>query len=108
MNSSDYKKKVTAVYKYYIRLLRFENLINTEHLPYLEFAEKVAAESNVIEGEKHIELMKKFLKYRFSEEVLTDDELLFLKNVVNEFCKNKKKSISGEEKFEFMFIQNLG
>ncbi|MBQ4120247.1 MAG: transglutaminase domain-containing protein [Clostridia bacterium] len=108
ISSSNYNRKVTAIYKYYIRLLRFDNIVNTEHLPYLEFAQRVAAESTVIEGEKHIILMNKFLKYRFSDQVLTDDELLYLEEVVTEFRQNKKKLISGEDKFEFMFIENLG
>ncbi len=108
LTSNNYNKKVISIYKYYIRLLKFENIVNTEHLPYLEFAQKVASESTIIDANKHIQLMNKFLKYRFSNDALTEDDLLFMENVVKEFCKNKKVAISGEDKFEFMFIENLG
>ena len=108
LNSNNYNKKVISIYKYYLRLLKFENIINSEHLPYLEFAKKAALESTAIGADKHIQLMDKFLKYRFSNGSLTDEELSLMEGIVNEFCKNKKASISGEDKFEFMFIENLG
>ncbi len=108
ITSNNYNKKVVSIYKYYIRLLKFENIVNSEHLPYLEFAKKAASESTVIDADKHIQLMNKFLKYRFSNTVLTDEELSLMESIVKEFCKNKKASISGEDKFEFMFIENLG
>ena len=108
IKSKNYRKKVTSIYRYYIRLLKFEKLDNSDQLPYLEFANRVAKESTSISAEQHVTSMQLFLKYRFSEQSLTKEELKYLENAVTEFSKNKKKALSGEDKFEFMFIENLG
>ena len=89
-------------------MLKFENLVNTEQLPYLKFAKKVAKESTVITAEQHIKTMDIFLKYKFSDQPLTQDEIKYIENTVSEYRINKLKSISGEEKFEFIFVENLG
>lgn len=108
IGSTNHDRKVISIYKYYLRLLKFENLINTEQLPYLEFAHKVAKESTTITAEQHIRIMDIFLKYRFSEQKLTEDEIKYIENVVYEYRQNKLNSLSGEEKFEFIFVENLG
>ena len=108
IGSTNRDRKVIAIYNYYIRLLKFENLINTEQLPYLQFAHKVANESHTLSAEQHIRLMDIFLKYRFSNQILTEDEIKYIENTVSEYRRNKLKAISGEEKFEFIFVENLG
>ena len=89
-------------------LLTFENIANTEHLPYLKFAKKIAMESNAITAEQHLKVMEIFLKYRFSNEALSESEISFIKNAVKEYRKNSTKGRSLEDKFQFMFIDNLG
>lgn len=108
MGSTNRERKVVAIYSYYVRLLKFENLVNTEQLPYLKFAHTVANESSTISAEKHIRMMNIFLKHRFSDQALTEDEIKYLENTVAEYRKNKLSAISGEEKFEFIFVENLG
>ena len=108
IGSTNYNRKVLAIYNYYIRLLKFDNLINSDQLPYLKFAEKVAKENTVITAEQHIKLMNVFLKYKFSDQPLTQDEINYIETTVSEYRINKLKSISGEEKFEFIFVENLG
>ena len=108
LSSRDYNKKVLSVYQYYMRLLTFENIANTEHLPYLKFAKKIATESNAITAEQHLKVMEIFLKYRFSNEALSESEISFIKNAVKEYRKNSTKGRSLEDKFQFMFIDNLG
>ncbi|MBE6762594.1 MAG: transglutaminase domain-containing protein [Ruminococcaceae bacterium] len=108
INSTNRDRKVLAIYNYYISLLKFENLVNTEQLPYLKFAHRVANESTTINAEHHIRMMNIFLKYRFSNQPLTEDEIKYIENTVFEYRKNKIKAISGEEKFEFIFVENLG
>jgi len=108
INSAEYDKKILSIYKYYIRLLHFENIINTEQLPYLEFTRKIAEKSNAIDAEKHTQIMYIFLKYRFSNEALTQNEIEYLDSAINEYRTNSKEKLSREEKFQFMFIDNLG
>ncbi len=108
IRSTNHDRKVLAIYDYYTRLLKFDNIINTEQLPYLKFAQKIASEGTAISAEQHIHTMDIFLKYRFSNQALTKDEIKYIENTVAEYRKNKLKEISGEEKFEFIFVENLG
>lgn len=108
IKSSDYKCKVEAIYKYYIRLLKFENIVNTEQLPYLEFAKKASDESTSLAPEMHIRTMEIFLKYRFSEYKLSEDELKYLEDFVLEYRKGALKDLTLEDKIQFKLIDNLG
>ena len=108
IGSTNRDRKVLAIYNYYVRLLKFESIVNTEQLPYLKFAQRISKESTVISAKQHIRTMDIFLKYRFSDQALTEDEIKYIENTVFEYRKNKLKSISGEEKFEFIFVENLG
>ena len=108
IGSTNYNRKVLAIYNYYIRLLKFDNLVNSDQLPYLKFAKLVAKENMVITAEQHINTMNIFLKHKFSNKPLSQDEIKYIENTVFEYRTNKLKSISGEEKFEFIFVENLG
>ena len=108
ISSSNYKQKVESIYKYYLRLLKFENIVNTDQMPYLEFADKASKESTTIPPENHMAAMKIFLKYRFSETDLTAEELNFLEAFVKEYRQNATKGLSLEEKIQFKLIENLG
>jgi transglutaminase-like putative cysteine protease len=108
MNSEDYNKKISTIYRYYMQLLNFENIINTDRLPYLKFARRITKESKVIDAEKHIKIMELFLKYRFSKEKLTNEEINYLQKTITEYRKNTPKGLSLEDKIQFSLIENLG
>ncbi len=108
ITSSDYKRKIESIYKYYMRLLTFENIVNTDSLPYLEFARKASSESTVIAPEKHLKAMNIFLKYRFSEYGLSEDEIKYLESLIAEYRKESPKGLSLEDKIQFKLIDNLG
>lgn len=108
IKSPNYKHKVESIYKYYVRLLKFENIVNTEQTPYLEFAQKAADESTSISPEMHTKAMSIFLKYRFSEDTLTDDELKYLEDFIFEYRNGAAKGLALEDKIQFKLIDNLG
>ena len=108
ITSSDYKRKIESIYKYYMRLLTFENIVNTEQLPYLEFARKASSESTVSAPEKHLKAMNIFLKYCFSEYGLSEDEIKYLESLIAEYRKESPKGLSLEDKIQFKLIDNLG
>lgn len=108
IRSVNYNKKILSIYKYYIRLVDFEKINNSDALPYQKYAELIAQNSNALTPEQHTRMMDIFLKYRFSNQKLTDDEIQFIESAVAEYRANSTKGLSLEEKFEFIFINNLG
>ena len=101
-------KRVNAIYRYYTRLLRFENIENTDNLPYMEFAKVAANNCKALQGDGHTKAMEIFLKHRFSNTAITVDELETLKNTALTYRKNSLKLLKGAEKFRFKFIEILG
>ena len=108
IRSGSYKHRIKSIYNYYMRLLTFESIVNTDKLPYLKFAQKISKESTKVTAEKHIRTMELFLKFRFSENTLTQDEIKYLVDVVEEYRKNATKGLSLEDKIQFKLIDNLG
>lgn len=108
IQSGDYEQRVSAIYKYYSRLLKFENIQNTEQLPYMKYAELICNTSTRLRGEQHLRAMSIFLKHRFSNESISENELKCLENLCVEYRKNSIAQISGKEKFRFKFFENLG
>lgn len=106
--SANYNKRIESIYRYYMRLLAFESIVNTDRLPYLKFARKISKESTAVKSEMHIHTMELFLKHRFSAEALTEDEINYLINVVTEYRKGAIKGLSLEDKIQFKLIDNLG
>lgn len=108
LHKGNREKRVTSIYRYYNRLLKFENIDNDEQLPYFEYAKKVCESSDRLRGEQHMRAMNIFLKHRFSNEPLTENELTCLENLAVEYRNNSLKQLTGMEKFRFMYIENLG
>ena len=108
IKQGEVNKRVNAIYRYYTRLLRFENIQNKENLPYMEFARIAAKSCKALKGDEHIKAMEIFLKHRFSNTQITSDELECLKNTALSYRKKSLKMLKGSEKFKFMFIENLG
>ena len=102
------EESIVAIYKYYKKLLIFEGMNPKEQIPYMEFTDKICNSCKILNGEKHKSSMLIFLKYRFSNEEITENELNYLKDFITEYRKRSLKAVSGEEKFKFMFIDNLG
>ena len=108
IGSVNYNKKILSIYKYYMRLIDFEKIDNADALPYQKYAKHIAQNSDALTPEQHIRMMDIFLKYRFSNQSLTEDEIQFIESTVTEYRINSTKELSLEEKFEFIFINNLG
>lgn len=108
MASKDRDKRVRAIYRYYNRLLRFEHIENPGQLPYMEYAAYICERSSRLRGEQHLRAMQIFLKYRFSNEPLTDPELRCLERLTVEYRSNSLAGLRGRERFRFRYIENLG
>ena len=102
------EESIVAIYKYYKKLLIYEGMNTKGQIPYLEFTDEICKSCKILNGEQHKTSMLIFLKYRFSNEEITENELNYLKNCITEYRKRSLKAVSGEEKFKFMFIDNLG
>lgn len=102
------KQSVVAIYKYYRKLLIYEGINPEDQIPYLELTDKICKSCKILNGEQHKTAMLIFLKYRFSNEEITESELSCLKDFITEYRKASLNAVYGEEKFKFMFIDNLG
>ncbi len=108
LKSGNRKRRINAIYRYYTGILRFEGVENTKNLPYMEFAEEICKNSNILRGEQHLRAMRLFLKYRFSNELLKDSELKCLERVMGDYQNKSLKSLSKKGRFIFKYIANLG
>lgn len=108
LRQTEPNRLVVAIYRYYHRLLKFEKLENSENLPYLTFAAYICEQSDCLQGDRHLLAMEIFLKHRFSQYTLNEEELMVLQTLVIEYRRASLKQLSGSEKFRFMFIDNLG
>ncbi len=105
---TDRERQIAAIYRYYNRLLKFEELENKNNLPYLTYAAYICEKSDRLQGDRHVLAMEIFLKHRFSQDELTDEECLVLQALVTEYRKASLEQLAGSEKFKFKFIDNLG
>ena len=108
LKDGNYKQKVNAIYRYYNRLLKFEGIVNTQNMQYLEFAEYICEKSERLKGEEPLEAMLIFLKYRFSNQQLSEAQLSCLENIALGYKNTSLKQLKGKEKFKFKYIENLG
>ena len=77
-------------------------------MQYLEFAEYICEKSERLKGKEPLEAMLIFLKYRFSNQQLSEDQLSCLENIALGYKKTSLKQLKGKEKFKFKYIENLG
>lgn len=101
------KQAVMVLYKYFNRLLLFENIKNTDMLPYLKYAIKSAKESRALSQEESLFLMNIFLKAAFSNTEISEEDLASATACVEEYKKALIKKLSFKEKIVFIFIKAL-
>ena len=107
MNSNSKSKKIIKLYDYYNNLLKFEKIENTQKLSYIKFAEKVGSLSTKLSAKKHLDIMRIFLKYRFSNDDISDEEFAFIQKTLVDYKNEFLSTLSKLDKLKFMYINNL-
>ncbi len=101
------KQSIFVIYKYFNKLLLFEKIKNTEMMPYLRYMDYAAKISRALTKENAIMLMNIFLKAAFSEDNITNEELLTANSITDEYKTKLLKELNFIEKIVFIFIKAL-